>query len=540
MIRAAVNIPPQSEWSEWIRSAADRQAVAEGCWFDIHAAERVQTFFRKFLCHSSGKWAGQPFELLEWQWRDVVAPLYGWRRPDGSRRYRRGYIEIPKKNGKSTICSGLSLYHLVADGENGAQVFCAASDRIQAGIVYDEAAHMVEHSPALASRLELVRSQKRIVHQAENSVFRALSADAGRNEGLKISALIFDELHAQKNRALWDSLRWGGAAREQPLVLAITTAGWDRTSICYEQYLYGKGIIEGRTFDSSYFAYIAEAAESDDWNDEATWFKANPSLGHTIMLDSFRMDYLEAKQSTASENAFRRYRLNQWTEQDVRWLNLDKWAACADDYDEESLLGLPCYGGLDMAATQDICAFVLVFKMPEGNYRTLPYFWAPEGANGLRERINKSRISHWFDQGYIKKHPGDEIGFASVRNDILELCRKFDVRSIAKDAWNSKQIGQDLAEEGLTIFDMSQGMAAMNAPTRELERLINTGEFRHNDNPVMNWMAGNVSVEVNGENIRPLKKKSSDKIDGIVSAIMGVALHMAEPVSNGIQEIVWA
>jgi len=541
MIRIAGDIPPQSSWREWIRSKADERAVAEGCWFDIRAANRVKEFFEELLCHSSGEWAGKPFVLIDWQWREVIAPLYGWRRADGTRRFRRGYIEIPKKNGKSTLCSGLSLYHLVADGEQGAQVFCAAADRIQAGIVYDEAAHMVEASPELAAHLELIRSQKRIVYQEAASVFRALAADAGRNEGLKTSFLIFDELHAQKSRALWDSLRWGGASREQPLMLAITTAGWDRTSICYEQYLYGKGVLAGHIEDSSYFAYIAEAEESDDWNDEKTWFKANPSLGHTIKLESFRDDYREAKQSTASENAFRRYRLNQWTEQDVRWLNMDKWAECADEYDEASLEGMPCYAGLDLATTMDVSAFVLVFRMDDGSYRILPYFWAPAEANKMRERMNKSRVDHWMREGYIKTSPGDQIDYGMVRNDIMELSRRFDIRKIAKDRWNSAQIGQELSAEGFEILDMGQGIASMSAPAKEFERLIHAGLLRHNNNPVLNWMAGNVSVEVDGGgNIKPSKKKSSDKIDGVVSAIMGVALQMQEPAESGIQEIKWA
>jgi phage terminase large subunit-like protein len=539
MIRAAHTAPPRKTWAKWIRTEADRHAVAEGCYFDLTAAERVRTFFAKFLRHSSGKWAGKPFELLEWQWQDLIAPLYGWRQANGTRRYRRAFVEIPKKNGKSTICSGLSLYHLVADGEQGAEVYCAAADRQQAAIVYNEAAAMVEASPALLHRLELVKSQKRIVYFQTGSLFRALAADAGRNEGLKTSALIFDELHAQKNRALWDSLRWGGAAREQPLMLAITTAGWDRTSICYEQYQYAKGIIEGRHFDSSFFAYIAEAEESDDWTDEKVWYKANPSLGQTISIESFRQDFLEAKQSPASENAFRRYRLNQWTEQEVRWLELNAWAKCKEDFDDTDLDGRACYAGLDMAATQDVCAFVLVFPMDDGSYRILPKFWAPAGANKKRERSNRARIDHWSKQGYITEHDGDEITFDLVRNDIIALRERYDIRKIAKDKWNSIQIGQQLTAEGFEIVDISQGKA-LSPAAKEFERLMSAGLLRHNDNPVLSWMAGNVTAFVDAnENVALSKSKSIDKIDGIVGAVMGIGLCMAEPIVNQIEEIRW-
>ncbi len=539
MIRKASNPPPRKAWAKFICSSADEHAAREGCYFDEASAERVCEFFRKFLRHSSGEWAGKPFELLDYQRNDIVYPLYGWKRPDGTRRYRRGYVTIPKKNGKSTLCSGLSLYHLEADGEVGADVFCVATDRIQAGIVYDEAAHMVESSPALTHRLELVKSQKRIVDYQNRSVFRALAADAGRNEGLKTSFLIFDELHTQKNRTLWDSLRWGGAARRQPLMLAITTAGWDRNSICFEQYQYGKRILDGSHVDSSYFTYIAEAEEKDDWNDEAVWLKANPSLGHTITLDSFRADYLEAKQSAASENAFRRYRLNQWTEQDVRWLPMDKWTECGADYGEADYEGRECFAGLDLASTQDIAAFVLLFPNGDGSIDLLPYFWAPEGATKLRERLNRSPISAWIQAGHIRTNDGDEIDFDQVRADIVDLGRRFNIRKIAKDRWNSAQIGHQLAEEGFDVVDCPQGKW-LSPAAKELYRRVCAGELRHNNNPVLNWMAGNVAVHIDAaENVTISKKKSTEKIDGIVSAAMAIALSIAEPQQQGIESAVW-
>jgi phage terminase large subunit-like protein len=538
MIRQAVDILPRKKWANWIRSKADERAVADGCWFDLNAADRVRQFFRKFVRHSIGEWAGQPFELLDWQWNDFIAPLYGWRRSDGTRRYRRGYVQIAKKNGKSALCSGLSLYHLKADGEPSAEVLNAACDRLQAGIVYDEAAKMVESSPMLARHLMVVRSSKRIVDYRTNSVLRAISADAHRNEGLRPSCVIVDELHAQPNRKLWDALRWGGAARRQPLMLAITTAGWDKTSICYEEYQYAKGILEGRVEDLAYFAYIAEAEESDDWTEEAVWHKANPSLGHTITLESFRDDFRQASQSTASQNAFRRYRLNQWTEQDVRWLSMEKWAACAEDYDEAAIGGDTCYAGLDMATTQDICSFVMVFPGLDGKYRRICRFWAPAEANKLRERHNRTRIEPWVKAGLITVHAGDEIDFGRVRADIAELGKRFHIAKIAKDRWNSAQIGQELMMDGFEVVDFGQGIASMSAPCKEYERRITAGDMRHNDNPVLNWMAANVAVDVDAAgNIKPSKKKSSDKIDGIVCDIMATGLTMSANAGTG--EIVW-
>ncbi|MBI1915324.1 MAG: hypothetical protein HYS12_11385 [Planctomycetes bacterium] len=246
----------QAGWEEWIRSAADERAVAEGYRFDLAAAERVRTFFRKFLRHSKGQWAGKPFELLDWQWQDVIGPLFGWKRPDGTRRYRRGYIEVPKKNGKSQLFSGLSLYLLIGDSEPGAEIFSAAVDRDQASIVFNEAANMVEASPTLLQRLNVVRSTKRIVDHRTRSFYKALSADVPAKEGLNAHAVLIDELHAQKTRDLWDTLRYAGASRRQPLHLSVTTAGFDRHSICWEQHQYAQGVLHGLIEDLSFFGSL--------------------------------------------------------------------------------------------------------------------------------------------------------------------------------------------------------------------------------------------------------------------------------------------
>jgi phage terminase large subunit-like protein len=364
-------------WSEWIRSPRDEKAVLEGCRFDIRAAERVRTFFTKFLRHSKGQWAGQPFALLDWQWREVVAPLFGWKRADGTRRYRRAYIEVPKKNGKSALFSGLSLYLLAADGEPGAEVYSAAVDRDQASIVFNEAANMVEVSPQLSSRLNVVRSMKRIVMPRSRSFYKALSADVPAKEGLNAHAVLIDELHAQKTRLLWDTLRYTGAARRQPLHLSITTAGFDHHSICWEQHDYAEKVLDGTIEDSSFLPFIAAAGAEDDWTSPEVWRKANPSFAVTINPEQFAEDCREAQESPAKENSFRRYRLNQWTEQEVRWLNMEKWDACATPLGD--LGRRPCYAGLDLSSTTDITALVLVFPN-EDRYDVLPLFWvrAPE------------------------------------------------------------------------------------------------------------------------------------------------------------------
>lgn len=529
-------MPPRTEsTAEWIRSPADERAVAEGCWFDPEAAERVRTFCRKFLRHSKGEFAGQPFEFMAWQWRDWIAPLFGWRRADGSRRFRRGGAWIPKKNGKSALCSAIGLYLLVGDHEPGAEVYSAGADRDQASIVFSEAANMVESSPALASRMEIVRSTKRIVYPAGQSFFKAMSSEAYTKEGLNIHGLLFDELHAQPNRELWDTLAYGGAARRQPLQISISTAGFNRDSIGYEQYRYAKGVLDGTVHDTSFFAFVAEAAESDDWTDPKVWAKANPSLGVTVKLSALEEACREAQNSPAKENAFRRYHLNQWTEQDIRWLSLERWDRGADPIDPGQLAGRPCYAALDLAATTDLAALVLLFPPEEegGQFDVLPFFWAPEEADRRRERENRARLREWAKAGHVELTPGDVIDYDVIRRRVNELNETYPIREVAIDRWNATHLSTQLQGDGFTVIAFGQGYASMSAPTKELEALVLAGRLRHGGHPVLRWNAANVTVEQDAAgNLKPSKRKSSEKIDGIVGTVMALGrAMMAEPVA---------
>ncbi len=510
----------RSAQDEWIITEDDERAVANGCYFDLAAAERVRTFFERFLRHSKGQFANQPFTLLGWQWRDVIAPLFGWKRADGTRRYRRGYIEIPKKNGKSTLFSGLGLYLLVADNEPGAEVYSAAVDRDQASIVYLEAANMVEASPHLSSRLEVVRSTRRIVDISSRSFYKALSADVPAKEGLNAHAVLIDELHAQKTRELWDTLRYAGAARRQPLHLAITTAGYDRHSICWEQHQYAEQVIEGRIDDPAFFAYICGAADDDDWTDPEVWRQANPSFGITISADQFAEDCREAQESPAKENTFRRYRLNQWTEQDVRWINMQKWDEC--DAALGDLAGKDCWAALDLSSTRDVTALVLVFREEE-HFAALPFFWIPEEGARQRERRDHVPYPQWIREGHIEATPGEVIDYERIRNKINELSQTYHIREIAIDRWNATQLATQLMDDGFEVVAFGQGYASMNAPTKMLEEVILAGRLAHGGHPVLRWMAGNVSIETDAaDNWKPSKKKSIERIDGIVALIMAL------------------
>jgi len=516
-------------WSEWIRTEADERAVLSGCWFDREAAARVEVFFERFLRHSKGEWAGKPFRLQEWQKRDLLFPLFAWKKRNGYRRFRNAYIEVPKKNGKSALCSGISLYLLVADGEPGAEVYSAAADRDQASIVYGEAERMVMSSPALSRRLRVIPSRKTILFPRTNSVYRALSADVPTKEGLNIHGLIFDELHAQKSRELFDTLRYGGAARRQPLLVSITTAGFDRNSICWEQHEYARKVLKGIVEDESFFAYIRAANEDpnegpvDDWTSREAWYKANPSLGVTISEEAFAAECREAQEKPTLQNSFKRYRLNIWTSADVRWMPMDKWDFSEGSVDPRMLVGKPCFGGLDLSTTLDITACVFVFPWDDGIYKVHPLFWIPE--ENMRERSTRDRVPYevWARQGLVRTTPGNVVDYAWIEKDILEFAERHKVEEIAYDQWNATEIIQRLTDAGLVMVPIRQGFASMSGPMKQTEALVYAGKLHHGGNPVLRWMADNVQASIDpAGNMKPDKGRSRERIDGIVAAIMAL------------------
>lgn len=509
----------------WIKTPGDEKAAARGCWFSEKKAQHVVDFFEKHLRHTIGRWAGQPLLLMDWQKDEVLRPLFGWQGPDGTRRFRQAYIEIPKKNGKSTMCSGLALYLLAADGEPGAQVFCAASDRDQAGIVYREASAMAKASPLLRDYILPRDSVKNLALPSANAFLRAISREAFSAEGLNIHGLIFDELHAQRTRDLWDALRYGGAARRQPLLISITTAGFDRHSICYEIHERAQKILDGAIEDDTFFAYIRSAGLEDDWKDPATWTKANPSLGVTISMADMEQACREAVDSPSSENVFKRYRLNIWTESETRWIPWDKWVASAGTVDEEELLGQPCYAGLDLATVEDLTALVLVFPRPGGVYKVLPFFFAPKEGAIKRERDHRVPYMTWARQGFMELTEGDVTDYAFVLARIRELALKYQIKELAFDPWNAQHTINELAAGGgPPSIKFPQTIANFNEPMKTMERLILKGDLHHGRNPIMDWMITNVAYHQDASgNIRPDKEKSRDKIDGVVATIMALA-----------------
>ncbi|HEM5075621.1 TPA: terminase large subunit [Streptococcus suis] len=492
--------------------------------YDKVKADRAVTFINN-LSHTKGKWAGKRFDLLPWQ-EQIVRDLFGIVKEDGNRQFLTAYIEIPKKNGKSELAAAIALYLLYADNEASAEVYGAACDRNQASIVFDVAKQMVQMSRPLEKRSKIMGATKRIVNYSNAGFYQVLSAETGTKHGLNVSGLVFDEIHAQPNRHLYDVLTKGsGDAREQPLFFIITTAGTDRNSICYELHTKALDILNGRKKDTSFYPVVYGLSDEDDWNDEANWRRANPSLGHTIGIDRVREAYQQALDNPAEENVFKQLRLNMWTSSSVAWIPEHVYAKGNDPIQYESLKGRSCYAGLDLSSTSDITAFVLVFppRFEEENYIVLPFFWLPEDTLELRCRRDHVLYDVWERQGYIKTTEGNVVHYGFIEKFIEELSEIYHIKEIAYDRWNATQMVQNLEGIGLTMVPFGQGYKDMSPPSKELYKLMMEGKIQHGGHPVLKWMGHNVVMRQDpAGNIKPDKEKSVEKIDGIVALIMGL------------------
>ena len=481
--------------------------------------------FIECLSHTKGVWAGKPFELLPWQ-EQIIRDLFGIVKKNGYRQFNTAYIEVPKKNGKSELAAALALLLTCGDFEERAEVYGCAADRQQASIVFEVAADMVRLCPALNRRVKINTSTKRMIYLPTNSIYQVLSADAYTKHGFNCHGVVFDELHTQPNRQLFDVMTKGsGDARMQPLYFLITTAGTDTKSICYEQHQKALDIMAGKKKDATFYPVIYGADQQDDWTDPKVWKKANPSLGYTIPLEKVKAACESAKQNPTEENAFRQLRLNQWVKQAVRWMPMDKWRLCNTPVDMEGLEGRVCYGGLDLSSTTDISAFVLVFPPVDENdvYSVLPYFWIPEDNLALRVLRDHVNYDVWQRQGYIEATEGNVIYYKYIERAIQALGERYNIREIAFDRWGAVQMVQNLEEMGFTVVPFGQGFRDMSPPTKELMRLVLGGQIAHGGHPVLDWMMDNVYVRSDpAGNIKMDKERSTEKIDGAVAMVMAL------------------
>ena len=492
--------------------------------YDTDAADYAVMFIES-LCHTKGTWARKPFELIDWQ-EQIIRDIFGVLKPNGYRQFNTAYIEIPKKQGKSELAAAVALLLTCGDGEERAEVYGCAADRQQASIVFNVAADMVRMCPALSKRVKILDSQKRLIYQPTGSIYQVLSADVGNKHGFNTHGVVFDELHTQPNRKLFDVMTKGsGDARMQPLYFLITTAGNDTKSICYEIHQKAQDIIAGRKIDHTFYPVIYGAEESDDWTDPKVWKKANPSLGITVGIDKVKDACESAKQNPGEENSFRQLRLNQWVKQAVRWMPMDKWDKCEFAVSEDDLEGRVCYGGLDLSSTTDITAFVLVFPPEDENdkYIILPYFWIPEENLYLRVRRDHVPYDVWERQGFLQTTEGNVVHYGYIEKFIESLGERFNIREIAFDRWGAVQMVQNLEGMGFTVVPFGQGFKDMSPPTKELMKLVLEQKIAHGGHPVLRWMMDNIFIRTDpAGNIKPDKEKSTEKIDGAVATIMAL------------------
>ena len=492
--------------------------------YDKKKADRAVTFIEN-LCHTKGKWAGTPFWLLPWQ-EQLIRDIFGIAKPDGNRQFRTAFVEICKKVGKSELAAAVALYLLYADNEPSAEVYGAAADRQQASIVFDVAKQMVEMSPALMKRSKLMGATKRIVNYSNAGYYQVLSAEVGGKHGFSVSGLVFDEIHTQPNRQLYDVLTKGSSdARQNPLHFIITTAGNDRHSIAYELHTKAVDILEGRRVDPTFYPVVYGLKDDEDWEDEENWYKVNPSLGYTVDIERLRDAYREAKQNPADEVTFKWLRCNMWVSSTVAWIPDAIYMRGNEPIDMDALAGRDCYAGLDLSSTGDITALVLIFppRDEDEKYVLLPYFWIPEETIPKRVKANSVPYDIWEKQGYIMSTKGNVIHYDFIEKFIMDLSEKYHILEIAVDRWNATHVIQNLEDNGLTMVPFGQGFASMSAPTKEFYRLLMEGKIIHSGHPVMRWMAGHVVVDTDpAGNIKVTKAKSKEKIDGIVAAIMAL------------------
>lgn len=504
-------------------------AHPHGLWFDQALGERAPRFLEGFCRHSKGEWAGQLIRLEEIQWQ-TLQTIFGWRRADGTRRFRIAWIEWPRKNTKSTTAAGVGLYLMVGDGEPGAEVYSTATKKDQAKIVHDAAIAMVKASPELRRFLRTVRNN--ISCARLGSKFEPLGADSERLDGLNCHGHIPDEVHAHKDRAAWDVVETSKGARRQPLTFAITTAGvYDPESIGWEMHDYACKVLEGTLEDDGFFALICAADEGDDWQARETWYKANPLLGVSIKEAYLEEQCEAAKKRPSFLNTFLRLHLNIWTQQITRWIRMEDWKACAAA--AQPFAGREVYGGLDLSTKLDITALTLL-AFSEGYCDLAFRFWVPEELAAERERKHElPSYRRWIQDGVLIATPGNVIDYDFILNDLVTLGKTIRIREIGFDPWNATQLAIQLGGAGFKMLEMRQGPKTLSEPSKEFEKLTVAHRFRHGGHPVMRWMVSNVTTrqDANG-NIAPDKSTAAGKIDGVVSTILALGRAIVQPTSG--------
>lgn len=523
----------------------------DGMWFDVEAVERVLRFFG-LLRQLIGRWAGRKFVLLDWQVRYLIAPVFGWKHPDGRRVIRTVWFEIPRKNGKSTICSGLALYLLMADREQRAEVYAAAGDKPQAGIVFKASRDMAAGSQAIASKLGKRGIQRALLeHPTTGSIFRALSSDGARQHGLNVHGAIIDEVHVHKKPDLVEALETGTGSREQPLIVFITTAddGTDGSIYALKREEL-EGVCAGTMTDPTLFGVVFgvdHTVEGFDPFSEESQRKANPGYGITVLADYLERKAEQARQSPTKLNAYLRLHLGVRTKQTIRWLPLDRWDAGGQLVNDDEWNGTTAYGGLDLSSTTDLTSFELIARGADGAVIVHPMFWLPEERIPELEKRCNVPFGRWASEGRLRTTEGNVVDYKKVRADITAEIQRLgcNVAEIGYDPWNATETIGLLEDEGFNMVPIRQGYATLSAACKELERVVMGSTpkkpmIRHGGHPILRWCADCVEARQDeGGNIKPAKpdaRKSAKRIDGIAGTVTALTRMMVHDDGPSVYE----
>jgi len=507
------------------------KSAADGEWFDPAAAQKACDFFPEVLVHVKGELAGKPFYLMDWQ-KAFVGCLFGWMRKNGTRRFRQALLYVAKKNGKTALCAGIALYMLWYDKEMGAECYSAASSKDQASLVFQHAMRMVKKSDMLSADLTVYGAHgggqtRSIVYSEAGSFYQAISASPEGNDGINVHFAVVDELHRHKKPDLSDLMQKSTAARTQPLVIYVTTADSDRESACNRKLKYAKQVQSNNNdpskpgHNSSFLPMIYETSIKDDWTKELTWEKCNPGIDVIVKREFLRSECREAQDDPMLQNTFIRLCCNRVTSSSVAFFKEGQWGACAADIDMELLRGSKCWGAVDVASVEDLNSFSLWF--PEHGV-LLPFFWSPEESAFRRGKENiPYRV--WNEEGSMTLTDGATTDYEAIKSTINECGKLYNIQQISFDKWNTSQLQTDVEKAGFTVMQFTQGIRSFTGPMKEFKRLVLSKELKHPGNACLDWNAGNLMAKVDeSENIRPDKKKSSEKIDGMVTAIMAIGI----------------
>lgn len=493
--------------------------------YDKDKAEKVIRFIERVCTHVKGDLANKAFLLEDWQ-KDYLRTLFGTVNEQGLRQYRTSFVFIPRKNGKSNLIAAVALALLFIDKEQGAEIYCCASSRDQAAMIFDVCKQMVRNSKILENGCTVYRNS--IVLKGTNSFLKAVASDAGVLHGANASAVLYDEVHSAKTRELWDVMATSMGARSQPLMFGISTAGvFDPNGICYELYDYGKKVRDGVVKDRTFLPLIYEAHPEDDIYDPEVWRKANPNLGISIKPEYFEKMSHEAKTLPSSEMAFRQLHLNQWVNSLSGWITDEEWMASSGSVEISQLKGRTCYGGLDLAAVEDVTAFVLIFPYEDGSLKILPYLFVSEAAVERRRNQTGGSYDRFVSRNELIVTDGNSTDYSVIQKKIMEAAEIFDIKSIAFDRWNSNSLVQHLDSEGIPMDPFGQGFASMSGPIKNAEIMIKKKLLHHGGHEMMRWMASNVVVKRDdAENVKFSKSKAGEKIDGMVALVMAIGEMM--------------